>query len=148
MDSPKTLATHIKGLPRNEYYRKYYKKNRKRYQEAEQRRYKKDRIKRCAAQRERALENRAKILKNYGSQCVCCGETRIEFLSIDHVHGGGYQERKKRGINGIYRDIIANNYPDKYRILCHNCNLANGFYGYCPHKGKKNGVFCSSKNKD
>jgi hypothetical protein len=21
-----------------------------------------------------------------------------------------------------------------YRVLCHNCNLARGFYGYCPHE--------------
>jgi hypothetical protein len=20
-----------------------------------------------------------------------------------------------------------------YRVLCHNCNMALGFYGYCPH---------------
>jgi hypothetical protein len=24
-------------------------------------------------------------------------------------------------------------HPD-YRVLCHNCNTALGFYGYCPHQ--------------
>lgn len=26
-----------------------------------------------------------------------------------------------------------NGYPKGFRVLCHNCNMAIGFYGYCPH---------------
>ena len=31
--------------------------------------------------------------------------------------------------------IIANDFPDSVRVLCHNCNQALGFYGFCPHDG-------------
>lgn len=27
-----------------------------------------------------------------------------------------------------------NNYPKGFQVLCHNCNLAKGFYGKCPHQ--------------
>src|SRR5688572_6031846 len=30
-----------------------------------------------------------------GAVCKCCGETRTEFLSIDHVQGGGGKHRKE-----------------------------------------------------
>lgn len=68
--------------------------------------------------------------------CACCGETRIEFLSLDHVNGGG--ARHRAGLRGnasrsIYRDLTMRGYPPGFRVLCHNCNLAIGLYGYCPH---------------
>lgn len=63
--------------------------------------------------------------------CACCHETHIEFLVIDHIHGGGHQHRQSVG--SIYIWLIKNNYPDGFRVLCHNCNQALGLYGYCPH---------------
>jgi hypothetical protein len=33
----------------------------------------------------------------------------------------------------LYLWLKRNNYPTGFRVLCHNCNLAIGFYGYCPH---------------
>ena len=30
--------------------------------------------------------------------------------------------------------IIKNNFPEGFKILCHNCNNAKGFYGKCPHQ--------------
>jgi hypothetical protein len=29
--------------------------------------------------------------------------------------------------------LARNGFPDGYRVLCHNCNMALGQYGYCPH---------------
>lgn len=69
-------------------------------------------------------------------RCTCCPKETInpiEFLSIDHIGGGGNQHRKKVGGN-MYRWLKANNYPDGFQVLCFNCNLAEGFYGKCPHK--------------
>lgn len=60
----------------------------------------------------------------------------IEFLTIDHIHGGGRRERETtlRGLK-FYRWLIANNFPrDRYRLLCMNCNFSHGKYGYCPHQ--------------
>lgn len=87
-------------------------------------------------------ETRLKVIEHYGGKCKCCGEDRIEFLAIDHINGDGTKERKKLKLSSgipFYSYIIKNNYPDRYRLLCHNCNLSLGFYGYCPHQKGKNG---------
>lgn len=74
--------------------------------------------------------------------CACCGEAHCEFLGIDHIHGSGTRHRKDLG-NGnktgqaLYRWIKDNDYPDGLRVLCHNCNLSIGFYGYCPHEKER-----------
>ncbi len=75
------------------------------------------------------------VMEHYGGCCACCGETRIEFLAIDHIHGDGNKHRAEMGSGGrIYRWLIQNNYPtDRFRVLCHNCNFSLGHYGYCPH---------------
>ena len=74
---------------------------------------------------------RVQVLEHYGSVCVCCGVTDFEFLAIDHVNGGGRQHYKQVG--DLVRWILKNDYPEGFRILCHNCNQALGFYGACPH---------------
>ena len=71
-------------------------------------------------------------------KCNCCGEKEYKFLCIDHIKGGGSKHRKELKTGGRhYVDwLIRNNYPKGIQILCHNCNLAKGFYGKCPHKLK------------
>jgi hypothetical protein len=86
---------------------------------------------------------RALAIDHYGGKCVCCGESTKEFLSFDHVAGGGSKDRKGdlRGRSmGIW--LAKKGFPEKFQLLCHNCNLARGFYGYCPHqrKGVRKGV--------
>ena len=88
-------------------------------------------------------KQRLKVITAYGGKCVCCLEDRFEFLAIDHKNGDGANERKTKGINSsssMIQHIIKNKYPDKYRILCHNCNSSIGFHGYCPHGETKNGI--------
>ena len=82
--------------------------------------------------------NHAKVRKEtieaYGGKCVCCGENKIEFLAIDHINGGGSQHRKRDSrATQMSHWLKEQGWPDGYRILCHNCNLSIGFYGYCPH---------------
>jgi len=79
---------------------------------------------------------RDKALTHYGGKCVCCGETTQEFLSIDHINGGGNKHRQEIGIGQIYRWLEKNNYPTDFQVLCYNCNLSIGFNGYCPHQRK------------
>ncbi len=69
-------------------------------------------------------------------KCSCCGEKTIEFLGIDHIYGGGNKHRKLLKSKGttLYLWLKKNNYPKGYQVLCHNCNLAKGYYGECPHK--------------
>jgi len=85
------------------------------------------------AQKNQALRNQ--VLDTYGAWCHCCGETEKDFLTIDHIDGGGRRHKKKVG-SGIrfYRWLISNNFPVGFEILCYNCNCAKGKLGYCPHK--------------
>lgn len=78
---------------------------------------------------------RLDAINAYGGKCKCCGEDRFEFLAIDHINGGGIQHRKQLGWagNSLAKWLKKNNYPQGFRVLCHNCNLALGFYKHCPH---------------
>lgn len=58
-----------------------------------------------------------------GAQCRHCGETKPQFLEIDHIHNNGNLLRKADSRHTkIYRWLRLNNYPDGYQILCANCN--------------------------
>ena len=91
--------------------------------------------------KQRNKELRLLILQHYSKsqqpKCDCCGETILEFLTIDHKNGGGNQHRKRLGTRGsgmFYRWLRDNKYPKGFRILCFNCNVTIGHYGHCPHK--------------
>jgi hypothetical protein len=61
------------------------------------------------------------VITKYGGKCVECGESRIEFLQMDHVNGGGCKHRETLHRN-IYRLIIDQGYPSDYQVLCADCN--------------------------
>lgn len=78
---------------------------------------------------------RRDVITGYGGKCACCGESTPEFLSLDHVIPIGSKARKATGgTQGAYADARRRNYPLDYQLLCHNCNQAKGYYGYCPHQ--------------
>jgi hypothetical protein len=78
------------------------------------------------------------IVLNYYSQskmeCACCGEKHLEFLTIDHINGGGVKHQKEIGVGRLYGWLIRNNFPEGFQVLCYNCNCAKGHYNYCPHQ--------------
>lgn len=87
-------------------------------------------------------QDKLTALGAYGQDCACCGEKAPEFLAIDHVHGGGNRHRAEIGVAGskFYVWLRKNGFPPGYRVLCHNCNIAMGHYGYCPHQeGRESG---------
>lgn len=70
-------------------------------------------------------EIRKKLFEILGSSCVKCGFSDIKALQIDHINGGGSQDRIKHGSRiYIYRFYVEN--PEKAKqelqILCANCN--------------------------
>lgn len=80
-------------------------------------------------------ELRSTVLAHYGGRCVCCGETGMHFLAIDHIDGGGHQHRSADpSAHTITLWLKRNGFPPGFRVLCHNCNTARGVYGYCPHE--------------
>lgn len=79
---------------------------------------------------------RLEVLEHYGRICACCGETTLEFLSLDHKNGGGTKHRQELGLrgSGIWGWVKKENFPDMFQVMCHNCNQAIGYYGRCPHE--------------
>lgn len=108
----------------NQRAREHYKKNAKRL---------------AAAAVERRKKARMDVLSHYSGgdiRCSCsgCPERAVEFMGIDHVDGsGGEHRRADKGATQLALWLIRNNFPDGFRVLCHNCNMSLGFYGYCPH---------------
>lgn len=93
-----------------------------------------------AMRKRNRLKTRLEVLSYYspGSiKCACCGEGTYEFLAIDHIngtadkHASGYSKSGWRLGEWLKRQ----GFPSGYRVLCHNCNCARGFYGRCPHDG-------------
>ncbi|MEK6878606.1 MAG: hypothetical protein AABY22_03310 [Nanoarchaeota archaeon] len=83
-------------------------------------------------------ERKRQIFEYYGGIppiCKCCNEILYEFLTLDHINGGGRKERNqfKNSYTKFMLWIIKNNFPKGYQILCFNCNQAKGIYGKCPH---------------
>lgn len=93
---------------------------------------------------------KAEVIDHYGGCCETCGETTLEFLSIDHVGGGGTVHRKnlqEETNQSIFRWLRRNGYPSGYRILCfnHNCTKGGGCASaYCLGCGgeRLEGRFC------
>lgn len=92
------------------------------------------------------MQIREEVFKHYGKgkiECVCCGENEIKFLNIDHINNNGAEERKllrdkgtvAGGVN-FYNYLKLNDYPEGYQVLCSNCNISEGMFGYCPHNTK------------
>ena len=84
---------------------------------------------------------RVDVVQKYGGRCSCCGESRIEFLAIDHKNNDGNKERiEKFGSNrnassySWYLELKREDIRDDLQVLCHNCNIAKSFYGRCPHQ--------------
>ncbi len=83
--------------------------------------------------RQRRIVRKMQALALLGSVCSCCGESRLEMLTFDHINGNGHKTDRER----VTYDILAMENPSsEYRILCWNCNMSLGFYGYCPHDGR------------
>jgi recombination endonuclease VII len=79
---------------------------------------------------------RREVIDHYGGKCVCCGEAQLEFLSLDHKHGGGTKHRQALGLrgSGIWAWVKREKFPEIFQVMCHNCNQAIGYYGACPHE--------------
>ena len=79
---------------------------------------------------------RYQVFDVYGKTCSCCGEDRLEVLTIDHVNGGGNNHRREVGAgSSFYKWLHKNGFPKgDYRTLCRNCNQAKHTYGTCPHQ--------------
>jgi len=92
-------------------------------------------IKTKFSSKESSLKTKLRIINKYGKMCTCCGDNDYNHLALDHINNDGNKERELFGTGyNFYRHVIRNNYPDKYQLLCHNCNSAKFMFGKCWHK--------------
>lgn len=114
----------------------YHRKNRDKILAHHKEYYQKNKTRILAWSIEYSRNKRAKLKKlifnHYGNFCKCCGETHLEFLTIDHIDGGGGRHRKEIG-SELYPWLKKNNFPEGFRTLCLNCNFSLGHFNHCPH---------------
>lgn len=79
---------------------------------------------------------RQETLAAYGGKCACCGEKKLEVLTIDHVNNDGAKHRRQVGAGSVlYAWLRKNGFPkDGFQVLCFNCNRARYYHGICPHQ--------------
>lgn len=104
----------------------------------------KERVQRLAKMKEYRIRVKEEVFTHYSGgppKCVCCGESEIKFLSLDHKNNDGNIYRRSGGKGGsqMYAKIKKQGYPEHFQVLCYNCNCAKGFYGECPHLSYKSG---------
>lgn len=69
---------------------------------------------------------RQKTIDLLGGKCVQCSFSDPRALQVDHIHGGGRQERLAMGspnANKLYQLVAADINHEKYQLLCANCNV-------------------------
>lgn len=85
-------------------------------------------------------EYRELIFKHYGRKCKCCRECNEEFLTLDHVNDDGFKDKNpngdKKSGKELYLLVKKQGFPDKYQILCQNCNWGKKIKKICPHQIK------------
>jgi hypothetical protein len=86
--------------------------------------------------------NKLKVINSYGGKCNKCSESDPIVLNVDHVFDNGKNHVTKSGKritgNQLYSNIIKNNYPDCYQILCANCNSRKEWFRRNAYFGETN----------
>ena len=129
---------------RLEHQREYYLKNIKKCKDSIKDWQRKNPEKRRQLNKRYRENLRFEMLCYYSNgtmKCACppCGETRYEFLTIDHINNDGAKHRKELGnkrLSGwkFYEWLRHNKYPEGYQVLCMNCNFGKRMNnGICPH---------------
>lgn len=85
-----------------------------------------------------AVNFKLKVLTHYGSVCVCCQESNMKLMTLDHKDGDGHKYRtgktRRKGVS-LYSFLIKENFPQNMQVLCFNCNIGRANNkGICPHK--------------
>lgn len=82
------------------------------------------------AQRQRTALRRQAFFEMYGWTCVCCGESNLGLLTLEHKLNDakkpyqGYTEMKR---------AISEYRPDLFEVRCYNCNCSQKWGNPCPH---------------
>jgi hypothetical protein len=102
----------------------YYNKNKEKKAEYAKKYYTENKLDLNSKHVERKRMLRKELLEIMGGKCVKCGFSDFRALQIDHVSGGGTEERGQMYLekyyNKIRKDIESGSV--EYQLLCANCN--------------------------
>ena len=106
--------------------RNYVKENRSKINKQQQAYKSKNRPKINQAEAERTQKLKIDVMTHYSigkAHCLHCGETKIAFLTIDHINGrkAWNHARKYKG-KVLYSWLKRNGYPPGFQVLCWNWN--------------------------
>ena len=77
-------------------------------------------------QRDYLRNLRRSMVDALGGKCIRCGFEDIRALQIDHINGGGSEERRDKKYRGAsLHKIVLESFlrgENKYQLLCANCN--------------------------
>lgn len=115
--------------------KKYRIKNQDHYNELRRDYIKKNKEKANLWNRNARRQRKVDVIFHYSNgknECLYCKKKGVEFLTIDHIDGGGNEHRRREKIDGG-SDIAAwlkrNHYPEGFQILCFNCNCVKAHFG-------------------
>lgn len=63
-----------------------------------------------------------KCMLGYGGKCVCCGETTIEMLCIEHIKNKRFKLIYESHTITLMKKLIKLGFPKGHTILCYGCN--------------------------
>lgn len=141
---PEITPAPSSGFDQKTYSRQYYEEHKERIK-ARQAAYQRDNREAVNAYHARYRRQlREEAISAYGGKCVCCGECGFLFLGIDHIDGGGNAHRaevlgaKNRAGARFYAWLKRHGWPEGFRVLCFNCNMAREWNnGVCPHEQER-----------
>jgi hypothetical protein len=126
---------HKDPIERKKWARQYYCLNRS-VRLAEQAKYVRSHKAEIAARgKAKRAQDKIDAINHYGGpKCVCCGETNIKFLTLDHEKNDAKSYPLEARVTP-YAWLRKKGYPDiGLRVQCYNCNCGRAHNGgVCPH---------------
>lgn len=81
------------------------------------------------------------MIDAYGGKCNICGTAYREFMSIDHIEGGGCLHRRELNMHSgseFIKWLWKNGWPqNEYQLLCFNCNCSKAINRRSNHENPK-----------
>ena len=91
-------------------------------------------------------EKRREVLLHYSNsidiQCICCETKVMDFLTLDHIDGGGRQHRKNTTNSTVnYLHSLheqTGKWLEGFQVMCMNCNWYKHLNGECSVENHSN----------
>lgn len=72
-----------------------------------------------------------RVIARMGGACACCGETRADLMTLDHISPLNGRKREKNLWLKLWREATS---TDNLRLLCQPCNCAKSDKAECGHR--------------